>query len=95
MAGNEIFAKRLRQLRERKHMKRCVLAELCGIRMVRALQYIELGACTLEESRILDVSAGFPVFSLRRMTYDEHDMLAEYTESKYRSDRYKFTIEMT
>ena len=31
MAGNEIFAKRLRQLRERKHMKRCVLAELCGM----------------------------------------------------------------
>lgn len=31
MAGNAIFAKRLRQLRERKHMKRCVLAELCGM----------------------------------------------------------------
>ena len=31
MAENEIFAKRLRQLRERKHMKRCVLAELCGM----------------------------------------------------------------
>jgi len=71
------------------------LAELCGIRMVRALQYIELGSCTLEESRILGVSAGFPVFSLQRKTYDEHDTLTEYTESKYRSDRYKFTIEMT
>ncbi len=71
------------------------LYELCGIRMVRARQEIELGACSLEESRVLGVSVGFPVFSLQRKTYDERDVLVEYTESKYRSDRYKFIIEMT
>lgn len=41
MAGNEIFAKRLRQLRERKHMKRCVLAELCGLSQHMIRRYEE------------------------------------------------------
>ena len=31
MAANELFPKRLRALREKRHMKRCVLAELCGM----------------------------------------------------------------
>lgn len=31
MAANELFPKRLRALRERRKIKRCVLAELCGM----------------------------------------------------------------
>ena len=72
-----------------------VLEEKCGIRMVRATQQIAFSTCTAEEAQLLQVQANMPAFHLARRTYDQHNRLVEYTDSKYRSDRYYFTIEMS
>ena len=71
------------------------LADVCGIRVVRASQDIEISACTAKEGHLLGISSGLSIFYLKRRTYDENDAMIEYVESKYRSDRYKFTIELT
>ena len=70
------------------------LADVCGIHVVRALQDIEISACTVKEGRLLGISPGLSIFFLKRRTYDETGAMIEYVESKYRSDRYKFTIEL-
>ena len=41
MAVNEVFCRRLRMLRERKHLKRRVLAELCGLSQHMIRRYEE------------------------------------------------------
>lgn len=41
MAVNEVFCRRLRMLREKKHLKRRVLAELCGLSQHMIRRYEE------------------------------------------------------
>lgn len=41
MAGNEMFPRRLRTLRERRQLKRRVLAELCGLSQHMIRRYEE------------------------------------------------------
>ena len=41
MAANELFPKRLRALRERRQIKRRVLAELCGLSQLMIRRYEE------------------------------------------------------
>lgn len=43
MAANEVFAQRLKQLRQRRHISRTVLSELCGLSRSAVFNY-ESGA---------------------------------------------------
>lgn len=72
-----------------------VLEEVCGIKLVRAVQSIEVASVYPEEAGILDIGPNESAMLIQRTTYTEGaDKPLEYVKSLYRGDRYKFMIEM-
>lgn len=71
-----------------------MLRDVCGIQLVSAYETIEVGTCSTDESNLMKIGFDMPIFMLRRTTYDQKDRRVEYAESVYRSDRYKFEIEL-
>lgn len=45
-----------------------------------------------DEARLLQVPPGFPLFSMRRIVYDENDIPIEYGHSLFRGDRYSASV---
>jgi GntR family transcriptional regulator len=45
-----------------------------------------------DEARLLQVSPGFPLFSMRRIVYAEDDVPIEYGHSLFRGDRYTASV---
>jgi GntR family transcriptional regulator len=45
-----------------------------------------------EEAKLLQVTVGFPLFSMRRIAYAKDDAPVEFTHSLFRSDRYSAKI---
>jgi GntR family transcriptional regulator len=71
------------------------LEQYCGLRMVKALQTIEISYVTPSEAHYLEVSGNDAVLLIERITYAENSAKpVEYVKSLYRGDRYKFSIEM-
>lgn len=72
-----------------------VLEDVCGIRLVKAIQTIEVASPYPDEAGILEISQHDAVMLVERTTYEDGaDKPLEYVKSLYRGDRYKFTIEM-
>lgn len=71
-----------------------LLRDVCGIHLVSAYETIEIGTCSTDESNLMKIGFDKPIFLLRRTTCDKLDRIIEYAESVYRSDRYKFEIEL-
>lgn len=67
----------------------------CGIKLKYAKQTIEV--CVLKgwEKKLLgSESPSYALFTCR-LTYDANDVPVEYVESKYRSDRYRFQVDLS
>jgi GntR family transcriptional regulator len=71
------------------------LEEKCNLKLVFANQSIEISyARNPEDAILLDIEVNSPVLFIERLTFTEKNEPAEYVESLYRADRYKFSIEM-
>lgn len=65
------------------------------IQPVRAVQSIEVGSLMDWEAVLLDAQNMKIALLTQRQTFDENNEPIEYTVSKYRSDRYKYYVELT
>lgn len=71
------------------------LTKSCKISLGKAIQTIEARKAEAEDARILQIDPGEPVFYLERITHlKDSDLPIEYVEAVYRSDKYKFMVEM-
>jgi GntR family transcriptional regulator len=70
------------------------LATKCGIELRRAREYIEATVATDEKAKLLSVPRNFPLLVARRQSFDQHDKPAEYSVLHFRSDRYRFEIDL-
>lgn len=68
-----------------------VLEDNYGTVVARAVQTIETGMATPDESRLLESDSAVPVLVLTRTTYDQRGRPAEYVQSTYRGDRCSLT----
>ena len=72
-----------------------MLEDVCGLKLVKAIQTIEIAAIRPDEASMLDIGQHDAVMLIERTTYTEGaDRPVEYVRSLYRGDRYKFSIEM-
>lgn len=74
-----------------------LLEERCGVRMLRASQELEAGIAGEAEARLLEVAPGAPVLRIQRRSlvlWQGQEVLCEYVRSTYRSDRYRFYVEL-
>jgi GntR family transcriptional regulator len=72
-----------------------LMQDHCGIELAYAKQTIEV--CVLKgwEKKLLgNGSPSYALFTCR-LTFDENDVPVEYVESKYRSDRYRFQVDLS
>lgn len=67
----------------------------CGTRLVRAREFIEAAEAEAEMAALLEVPAGAPLLIARRQSFDQSGKPAEYSLLHFRSDRYRFQIEVT
>lgn len=72
-----------------------MLEDICGLKLVKAIQSIEVASARQDEANVLDINQHDPIMLVERTTYTEGmDRPVEYVRSLYRGDRYKFSIEM-
>lgn len=71
------------------------LSERYGISMVVADEVVEVGLATSEQSRLLRIPKGSPVFLFTRISYIQSGQPIEHVESCYRGDRYKIVNRLT
>lgn len=71
------------------------LEKVCGLRLIRAVQTMEIVPARTDEASLLDIGLHDAVMMIERRTYAEGtDKPVEYVRSLYRGDRYKFSVEM-
>jgi len=71
-----------------------VLEKECRVSIGRGIQIIE---ATISDSRIaslLDVMTGAPLLKIERTVYDKKERPVEFLTIFYRSDRYRYTVEL-
>ena len=66
----------------------------CGIKLHKALQTIEIATLTNWEKQLLGEGSPSSALFTKRQTFDIKGRVVEYVESKYRSDRYLFHVEL-
>ncbi len=71
------------------------LEEGYGLRLGRALQTVEAKPADEYEAKVLGLEVGQPVLVLERLTYLVSGEPIECVHSAYRSDRYRFMVELT
>lgn len=70
------------------------LEKNCGVTIKRAREYIEATGTDILLAEKLDVPAGFPLLVARRQSFDVQNKPAEYVILCFRSDRYRFHLEV-
>jgi GntR family transcriptional regulator len=70
------------------------LSEVYGVHIVQADEVVEAGLANSEESRLLRIAKGSPVFLFTRTAYAEGGQAVEYVKSTFRGDRYKIKNRM-
>lgn len=71
------------------------LAERYGIHIAVTEEVAEAAAANLEESRLLKIGKGSPVFHFVRTSYLRDGKPVEYVNSTYRGDRYRLVNRLT
>lgn len=71
-----------------------MLREKCALYLVRARELIEAKACPAEVGRHIQVPLQGITFYIRRVTYDKNGLAAEYVESHYRIDKFRFEVDL-
>jgi|SRR5579875_371691 len=70
------------------------LSRLYGLEIVLSDETIEAGLAGTEETRLLEIPQGSPVFLFTRISYIRDGKPAEYVKSTYRADRYKIVNQL-
>lgn len=70
------------------------LWERYGLRIILADETVEAGLSSHEESRLLRIPKGSPVFLFTRVSYIRAHQAVEYVKSTYRGDRYKIVNQL-
>lgn len=70
------------------------LCNECGLRLAAAREAIEVNTPSPEICRLLEIPSGTPAFFIERVTFDSAGRAVEYVESYYRTDRFKFEVEL-
>ncbi len=70
------------------------LRERCGVSVCRAREYIEADATDLRQAETLGIEAGSPMLIARRQSFDATDRPFEFVILRFRSDRYRFHLEI-
>ncbi len=70
------------------------LASCCDVRMSGAQEYIEAANVDRDLARDLDVAPGTAILVARRVSWDQTGRPVEYAILSFRSDRYRFRIEV-
>lgn len=73
---------------------RTILSEHYGLQPSRAVETYEAIIMSREESKLLECGEGQPAFLLKRSTWDQNELLIEYTTSVMPSQRSMFEITM-
>jgi GntR family transcriptional regulator len=60
-----------------------------------AEEVVEASVARADESHLLGIKRGHPVFVVTRTSYDYGGRPVEYVKSTYRGDRYKFVNRLT
>lgn len=71
------------------------LAERYGIHIAVTEEVAEAAAANVEESRLLKIGKGSPVFHFVRTSYLRDGKPVEYVNSTYRGDRYRLVNRLT
>lgn len=71
------------------------LHELYGIGIAVTEEMVEASVAGAEESRLLGIKKGSPVFMFTRTSYVRSGQPVEYVKSTYRGDRYKLVNRLT
>ncbi len=71
-----------------------LFADTCGIKLKYALQSIEISTLKSWEKKLLGNESPPYALFIKRQTFDIENVPVEYVESKYRSDRYRFHVEL-
>jgi len=71
------------------------LQEHYGIDIAVTEEMVEAGVAGAEESKLLGIKKGTPVFSFTRTSYVRSGQPVEYVKSTYRGDRYKLVNRLT
>lgn len=71
-----------------------LFATKCGITLYHAYQTIEVARLTNWERQLLGKDSPTAALLTKRQTFDTNNQVVEYVESKYRSDRYLFHVEL-
>ena len=71
-----------------------MLRDVYGVRLGRAVEYIDPGVADRHIVRHLGVTPTTPVFRIERSTYTIDNRLAEYRRASLRGDLYRYRIEL-
>lgn len=70
------------------------LGEVCNLHLVRARESIEAKGCPEKICRLLHIPDTSIVFYIQRVTFDQHNCPVEYVEANYRTDKFRFEVEL-
>ena len=70
------------------------LAESCGILLSGGREYIEAASTDADTARLLEVPPAHPTLVARRLSRDQRKRPVEYAVNSYRSDRYRYWIDL-
>ena len=71
-----------------------ILSKKYGLKIAKAIETYEAVVMTKEESQLLECNPGDPAFLIKRVTWDDHGRMVEYTKSITASARSKLEITM-
>jgi GntR family transcriptional regulator len=102
-AGNQLVGLEISQLPasffphlEKHNLERTslysVLETAYGVKLDWSEEQLEAVPAEKEEAKLLHVSAGTPLFFVRRTVYTAEDVPIEYCRSRFRGDRYAATV---
>jgi len=60
----------------------------------RSSQVLSAIACPSKEAQLLQVKEGSPILQLEAIVYDQNDVAFDFATSYFRSDRYKYQVEV-
>lgn len=63
-----------------------------NLRVEWSEEEMEVVLAQMEEAKLLQVKVGFPLFSMRRIAYNNDDAPVEFTHSLFRGDRYSAKV---
>lgn len=65
-----------------------------GFSLIRAEEFVGADIANKKISQYLNVKIGFPVLTMERIAYNEHDKPIELSINAYRADRYKYKVHL-